>query len=108
MTEPLLTIKNLRVEFQLEKGLLRAVNGVNLTVGRGQTVGLVGETGCGKSVTGLSVLRLVPRPGRIADGEIIFEGRDLLKMTEEGIREVRGQRIAMIFQDPSASLDPVY
>ena len=105
----LLEIDRLAVGFDTEAGLLRAVDGVSLRVVQGRTVGLVGESGCGKSVTAASVLRLVPRPpGRILSGEVRFAGRDLLRLPTEELSEVRGQEIAMIFQDPMTSLNPVF
>jgi oligopeptide/dipeptide ABC transporter ATP-binding protein len=109
MTEALLEIRNLHTYFRTDEGLAKAVNGVDLIVPKGQTLGLVGESGCGKSVTALSIMRLVPDPpGRIVGGEIIFEGRDLLKLTEPEMRTVRGNTISMIFQEPMTALNPVY
>jgi oligopeptide/dipeptide ABC transporter ATP-binding protein len=109
MTEALLEICNLHTYFKTDEGLAKAVNGVDLVVPRGQTLGLVGESGCGKSVTALSIMRLIPDPpGRIVQGEIILEGRDLLKFTEHEMRTVRGNTIAMIFQEPMTALNPVY
>ena len=109
MTDPLLRIENLRTWFRTSAGLARAVDGVSLAVGAGETVGIVGESGCGKSVTALSILRLVQPPGRIEPGsEIHFEGRDLMRLSEGEIREVRGNRIAMIFQEPMTALNPVF
>jgi len=109
MTEPLLDIRNLHTYFRTDEGLAKAVNGVDLVVPKGQTLGLVGESGCGKSVTALSIMRLVPDPpGRIVQGEIMLEGRDLLKLTEHEMRTVRGNTIAMIFQEPMTALNPVY
>jgi oligopeptide/dipeptide ABC transporter ATP-binding protein len=109
MTEALLEIRNLHTYFRTDEGLAKAVNGVDLVVPRGQTLGLVGESGCGKSVTALSIMRLIPDPpGRIVEGEIILEGRDLLKLTEHEMRTVRGKTIAMIFQEPMTALNPVY
>ena len=109
MTEPLLDIRNLHTYFRTDEGLAKAVNGVDLVVPKGQTLGLVGESGCGKSVTALSIMRLVPDPpGRIVQGQIMLEGRDLLKLTEHEMRTVRGNTIAMIFQEPMTALNPVY
>lgn len=105
---PLLEIKNLRTSFLVGDREVAAVDGVNLQINRGQTVGLVGESGSGKSITALSILRLVPPPGRIAEGEIIFEGVDLLKVSEQQMRHVRGNEISMVFQEPMTSLNPVY
>ena len=107
MAEPLLEVKNLRTEFTTREGIVHAVNGISYTVMPGEAVGLVGESGCGKSISALSVINLVPKPGRIAGGEVLFEGQDLLKLDEEEIRKVRGNEIAMIFQDPMTSLNPV-
>src|SRR5574337_1413211 len=104
----LLKIEGLQTHFFTEAGRVRAVDGVSLTVRKGETLGLVGESGCGKSVSALSILRLIPNPpGKIVGGEIIFEGEDLLKLDEEEIRHVRGNRIAMVFQEPMTSLNPV-
>jgi len=105
---PLLEVKNLRTYFFGMDGTVKAVDGVSFDVHEGETLGLVGESGCGKSVSALSILRLIPNPpGEILDGEIFFEGRDLLKLSDEEIRNVRGNRIAMIFQEPMTSLNPV-
>jgi oligopeptide/dipeptide ABC transporter ATP-binding protein len=105
----LLEIRELVTEFHTEDGLLRAVDGVSITVPRGGKVGLIGESGCGKSVTALSILRLIPEPpGRIRAGRIIFEGVDLLTLPQAEMRRVRGNRIAMIFQEPMSSLNPVF
>jgi peptide/nickel transport system ATP-binding protein len=109
VTAPLLSIRDLSVSFATHGGVVRALEGVSIDVEKGRTVALVGESGCGKSVTGQSILRLVPcPPGRIDSGEILFEGRDLLKLPERDLREVRGGRIGMVFQDPMTSLNPVY
>lgn len=102
-------MEDLRTYFDVEEGTARAVDGVSFRLRRGRTLGLVGESGCGKSVTALSILRLVPSPpGRIASGRILFEGRDLLRLSDEEIRRVRGNRIAMVFQEPMTSLNPVF
>lgn len=107
--EDTLVIRGLCTRFAGENGKwLPAVDGVDLTVPRGTIVGLVGESGCGKSVTALSVLGLVPPPGQIAGGELLFEGQDLLALPEKALRKLRGDRIAMIFQDPMTCLNPVY
>ena len=104
----LLEIKNLRTYFYTEEGVVRAVDGVSWDLEEGETVGLVGESGCGKSVTALSILRLIPRPpGRIVEGEILFEGEDLLDVSDAEMRSIRGNRIAMVFQEPMTSLNPV-
>ncbi len=110
MSEPaLLRIENLRTWFHTSAGVARAVDGVSLEVGANETVGLVGESGCGKSVTSLSVLRLISPPGRIEEGSrIFFQGRDLLTLPEREMRTVRGNRIAMIFQEPMTALNPVF
>jgi oligopeptide/dipeptide ABC transporter ATP-binding protein len=104
----LLEVKNLRTYFQTRGGLVRAVDDVSFYVDRGELLGVVGESGCGKSMTALSLMRLVPPPGRIVAGEILFDGRDLLKLSNAEMREVRGNDIAMIFQDPMTSLNPVF
>ena len=109
MAEPLLEIKNLDVAFDTDRGQVVPVRDVSLSIFPGQTVALVGESGCGKSVTSLSILRLIPEPpGRILGGQVIMEGRDLLKLSEKEMRSVRGKDIAMIFQEPMTSLNPVY
>jgi oligopeptide/dipeptide ABC transporter ATP-binding protein len=104
----LLEVKNLQTHFQTRAGLMRAVDGVSFQLERGELLGLVGESGCGKSVTALSVMRLVAPPGRIVGGEILFEGEDLLKLSDSRMRAIRGDDIAMIFQDPMTSLNPVF
>jgi oligopeptide/dipeptide ABC transporter ATP-binding protein len=109
MTTPLLQIRGLRTYFFTESGVAKAVDGVDLDIMPGEVLGLVGESGSGKSVTALSVLRLVPDPpGRIVGGEVWFNGRDLLKLSWEDIRKVRGKEISMIFQEPMTSLNPVF
>jgi len=109
MTGALLEVRDLRTYFDTERGLFRAVDGISFRVERGKTVGLVGESGCGKSVTSLSVMGLVPMPpGRIDSGEILFEGRDLLKLPPEERRRLRGSKMSMIFQEPMTSLNPVH
>ena len=106
--DPLLEVRDLRTYFHTEEGVARAVDGVSFAVGRGQTLGLVGESGCGKSVSAFSIMRLVPDPpGRIEAGQILLRGRDLLALDEEEMRRVRGDDIAMIFQEPMTSLNPV-
>jgi oligopeptide/dipeptide ABC transporter ATP-binding protein len=107
--EALLSVRNLQTHFRTEEGLFRAVDGVSFEIGRGQTLGVVGESGCGKSVTALTLMGLVPQPpGEIAGGEVLFDGRDLLKLGSDAMRQLRGDRIAMIFQEPMTSLNPVY
>ncbi|HYF91377.1 MAG TPA: ABC transporter ATP-binding protein [Symbiobacteriaceae bacterium] len=109
MSEKLVDIRNLKTYFYTEDGVVPAVDGVDLYVKRGETLGVVGESGCGKSVTSLSVMRLIASPpGKIVGGEIIFEGEDLLKKTEPEMRKIRGNDISMIFQEPMTSLNPVY
>lgn len=103
----LLIVKNLVTHFYTYRGIVKALGGVNLTVNKKEIVGLVGETGSGKSVTALSILRLIDPPGKIISGEVLFEGRDLLKLTDEEIRMVRGKEISMIFQEPALALNPV-
>ncbi len=104
----LLQVKNLETRFYTQDGVVNAVNGVSYTLNEGETLGLVGESGCGKSVSVMSLMRLIPTPpGKIVGGEVLFEGRDLLKMSAEEVRHVRGNKIAMIFQDPMTSLNPV-
>jgi oligopeptide/dipeptide ABC transporter ATP-binding protein len=105
--ETLLEVRGLRTSFRTRSGLVRAVTGVDFTVARGEVLGLVGESGCGKSVTSLSILGLVGAPGRVEAGEVIFDGRDLLALSTRELRSVRGDRIAMIFQQPQSSLNPV-
>jgi oligopeptide/dipeptide ABC transporter ATP-binding protein len=108
-TEYLLEIKGLRTSFISRDGVARAVDGVDLNLGKGETLGLVGESGCGKSVTALSIMRLVPSPpGKIVGGEVRFEGVDLLALPEADMRRIRGNRISMIFQEPMTSLNPVF
>jgi len=106
--EELLTVRDLRTSFRLRDGTVRAVTGVDFSVRRGEILGLVGESGCGKSVTSLSIMRLIAQPGYIEGGEVIFDGEDLMKVSEQRIRQIRGDRIAMIFQQPTSSLNPVF
>jgi oligopeptide/dipeptide ABC transporter ATP-binding protein len=109
MAEPLLSIQNLRTYFYTEAGVARAVDGVSLSIGSAETVGLVGESGCGKSVTAMSVLRLIQPPGRIEAGSrLMFEGRDLMTLGDRDLRAIRGARIAMVFQEPMTALNPVF
>jgi peptide/nickel transport system ATP-binding protein len=109
MAEPLLEVAGLRTFFFSDAGVARSVDGVSLAIGRGETVGLVGESGCGKSVTALSIMRLVRPPGRIEPGSRIrFEGRELTELPEAEMRKLRGNRIAMIFQEPMTALNPVF
>jgi oligopeptide/dipeptide ABC transporter ATP-binding protein len=105
---PLLEVRDLRTWFHTEEGVGRAVDGISFAVDRGETLGLVGESGCGKSVCALSVMRLVPRPpGRIESGQVLLDGRDLLTLAEDEMCAVRGNEIAMVFQEPMTSLNPV-
>src|SRR4051794_7445095 len=109
MQQPLLELKNLNIAFNTERGQIRPVRDVSYSIYPGQTLAVVGESGCGKSVTALSILRLIPMPpGQVLGGEVIFQGRDLLKLSEKEMRSVRGRDIAMIFQEPMTSLNPVY
>lgn len=108
MAEKILQVKNLKTYFHTEAGLVKAVNEVSFDVEKGKTLGIVGESGCGKSITSLSIMGLVEKPGNIEGGEILFEGEDLLKKTEVQMRAIRGKKIAMIFQEPMTSLNPVY
>ena len=106
--EPLLEVKNLKTQFFTQDGVVKAVEDVSFYVMPGETLGVVGESGSGKSITGLSIMRLIPNPpGKIVNGEVIFEGKDLLKLNDDQIRRIRGNQIAMIFQDPMTSLNPV-
>lgn len=104
---PLLDVRNLMTYFFPASGLVKAVRGVDFTIETGETLALVGESGCGKSMTALSLLRLVPEPGRIVEGQIFFAGNDLLHVPDEEMRRIRGNQIAMIFQEPMTSLNPV-
>ncbi len=105
----LLEVKNLKTGFKTDEGSFLAVDDISFTVEKGKTLGIVGESGCGKSVTSLSIMRLIPNPpGNIVGGEILFNGRDLLKLSEDEMRKIRGNDIAMIFQEPMTSLNPVF
>ncbi len=109
MTETLLSVESLVTSFRTERAVIRAVDGISFSVKRGETIGLVGESGCGKSVTSLSILRLIQTPpGRIESGRIVFGGQDLLALGDDGMRGIRGNRISMIFQEPMTSLNPVF
>ena len=106
--QPLLEVTNLKTQFFTQDGVVRAVDDVSFYVMPGETLGVVGESGSGKSITGLSIMRLIPSPpGKIVQGEVMFNGRDILKMSDEQVRSIRGNEIAMIFQDPMTSLNPV-
>jgi peptide/nickel transport system ATP-binding protein len=107
VSEPLLSVEDLRVEFSTDRGTIHAVNGISFDVRAGETIGIVGESGCGKSVTSLALLGILPRAGGVTAGRATFDGRDLLTLSERELRGVRGAEIAMIFQDPMTSLNPV-
>ncbi len=105
---PLLDVENLKTQFFTQDGVVKAVDGVSFYVNPGETLGIVGESGCGKSITALSLMRLIPTPpGKIVEGKIVFQGDNILEMSDEEVRNIRGNRIAMIFQDPMTSLNPV-
>jgi oligopeptide/dipeptide ABC transporter ATP-binding protein len=106
--KPLLEVKNLKTYFNTEDGLLRAVDGVNFEVYPGEVLGLVGESGCGKSVTSLSIMRLIAPPGKVVEGEILLDGKNLLELPESEMIKVRGNRVSMIFQQPQTALNPVF
>jgi len=106
--KPLLEVKNLKTYFFTEDGVVKAVDGVDFHVNPGEVLGLVGESGCGKSVTSLSIMRLIGMPGKVVDGEIYFEGKNLLQLPESEMTHMRGNRISMIFQQPQSSLNPVF
>ena len=108
INKPLLEVKNLKTYFYTEDGVVRAVDGVDFEIYPGEVLGMVGESGCGKSVTSLSIMRLISIPGKIVEGEINFDGKDLVKATEEEMMQVRGNRISMIFQQPQSALNPVF
>lgn len=106
--QPLLDVKNLKTYFYTEDGVVKAVDGVDFTVNPGEVLGLVGESGCGKSVTSLSIMRLISVPGKVVDGQILFEGRNILDLSESEMVHMRGNRMSMIFQQPQSSLNPVF
>jgi len=106
--DTLLEVSNLKTYFYTEDGVVKAVDGVDFTVGRGEVLGLVGESGCGKSVTSLSIMRLIGIPGKVVEGKIMFEGRNLLELSESEMVHMRGNRMSMIFQQPQSSLNPVF
>jgi oligopeptide/dipeptide ABC transporter ATP-binding protein len=109
MSEALLQVRHLATEFQTEQGLARALDDISFEVNAGETLGIVGESGCGKSVTSLSIMRLLPKPaGNIVQGEVIFNGQDLIRLPADDMHNIRGNRIAMIFQEPMTALNPVY
>jgi len=105
---PLLEVKGIKTHFFTQDGVVKAVDDVTFTIGHGQTLGVVGESGCGKSITSLSVMRLIERPGRIVTGEILLNGENLLDKTDADMRDVRGDQVSMIFQEPMTSLNPVF
>ena len=107
MPENLLSVEDLHVQFWTDRGAIHAVNGISFEIEKGETLGIVGESGCGKSVTSLALLGILPRAGRVTAGTARFEGRDLLTLSDRELRGIRGREIAMIFQDPMTSLDPV-
>ncbi len=104
----LLEVKNLETEFKIKRGLVKAVNGVSFEIEKGEILAVVGESGSGKSVTSLSIMGLIEKPGRISNGEILFNGQDLTKMSKKEMQAIRGDKISMIFQEPMTSLNPVY
>jgi len=109
MAKNLVEFKNLKTYFYTEDGIVKAVNDVSFNIKEGETIGVVGESGCGKSVTSMSLMRLIPNPpGKIVDGDILFEGKSVLKMSEEEMRHIRGNKISVIFQEPMTSLNPVF
>ena len=108
INENILEVKGLKTQFFTEAGVVRAVDGVDIVVKRGEVLGIVGESGCGKSVTSLSIIGLISQPGRVVDGEVLFDEEDLLKLSEKRMMNIRGNRISMIFQQPQSSLNPVF
>src|SRR5258708_2643717 len=104
---PLLDVRDLHVRFETSRGTVHAVEGISYTVNRGEIVAIVGESGCGKSVSSLAIMRLLAKTGRVTQGSIAFDGRDLLALSAEEMREIRGRDIAMIFQEPMTSLNPL-
>ena len=107
-SEVCLEVKNLKVHFHTPRGILRAVDDVSFTLSRGEILGIVGESGCGKTMTALSIMNLIPFPGKISGGEILFMGKNLLELTQDEMRLIRGQRISMVLQDPFSSFNPVF
>jgi ABC-type dipeptide/oligopeptide/nickel transport system ATPase component len=108
LSEVLLEVKNLETNFYTEEGVVKAVNNISFSIGEQETVCIVGESGCGKSITSLSIMQLIPEPGKIEKGEVNFAGRNLLQMNKKEINRLRGNDIGMIFQEPMTSLNPVY
>ena len=108
MAERLLDVKGLKTHFFTDEGVVRAVDGVDFYINKGETLGVVGESGCGKSVTALSIMRLIPQPpGRIVEGSINYNGKNLLDLSPAAMRKIRGKEISMIFQEPMAALNPI-
>jgi peptide/nickel transport system ATP-binding protein len=109
MAERLLEIRGLKTHFKTDDGMVRAVDGVDLAIDRGETLGVVGESGCGKTVTAMTVLKLIQMPpGRIVAGSVLWQGRDLVPLAADEMRKIRSKEIAIIFQEPMTSLNPVY
>ena len=109
MAERLLDVRGLKTHFFTDEGVVRAVDGVDFYINKGETLGVVGESGCGKSVTALSIMRLIPQPpGRIVEGSITYDGKNLLDLSPAAMRKIRGKEISMIFQEPMTSLNPVF
>ncbi|MBI4634901.1 MAG: ABC transporter ATP-binding protein, partial [Candidatus Rokubacteria bacterium] len=109
MVERLLEVRGLKTHFFTDEGVVRAVDGIDFHIDKGETLGIVGESGCGKSVTALSIMRLIPQPpGRIVQGQIVYNGRNLLELSPAQMRKIRGKEISMIFQEPMTSLNPVF
>ena len=109
MSDPALQLQDLTIRFTLKRGTLTAVNGVSFSIQRGETFGLVGESGSGKTVTARSIMRLIPEPpGEVVGGRILFEGEDVMAKSEKELREMRGRRVAMVFQEPMSALNPVF
>ncbi|NNL48925.1 MAG: ABC transporter ATP-binding protein, partial [Acidimicrobiia bacterium] len=105
---PLLEVRGLETHFDTRDGIVKAVDGVDFHVNRGEVLGIVGESGCGKSVTSFSIMGLVSHPGKVVAGEILFDGQDITKLDRDDLRELRGDRVSMIFQQPTSALNPVY
>lgn len=108
MANKVLEVKNLRTHFFTDRGVVKSVDGVSFSIEKGKTLGIVGESGCGKSITSMSLMRLIPKPGKIVEGEMILDGVDLAKVSEEDMLKIRGNDISMIFQEPMTSLNPVF
>ena len=106
--QPILQVNNLQTAFNTDKGEIRAVDGVSFAVPKGKTMGIVGESGSGKSITALSILQLLATNGHVKGGEVLFKGQDLVKLTDKKMRNIRGNQISMIFQEPMTSLNPVF